>query len=189
MGSLGTFAFATSSNFIGPVQPTTTTTTTVATNTTTQSTMAASGCDATKAATQKAQDAYNAAGSGYTAQCMSNPSAAGCDALSTALTNAGAALKTAQNAQDKACNPVAVNNFGTAGITCGTQQLLDGACSLSIYKLLGIRTSDQNASIDGFVQDIVLASTFFIGTVVTVGLIVSGLLMVFSGANAALYNQ
>lgn len=63
------------------------------------------------------------------------------------------------------------------GITCNEDQLVNGQCKLNIYDTLGIRQSVRNegdpTSVGLFVQDIVLSATFFIGTLVTVALIVS----------------
>lgn len=60
-------------------------------------------------------------------------------------------------------------------------------CKFKIYDLLKIRQSvetvwEDSTSPDIFVQDIVLAATFFIGTVVTIAIIVSGLMFIFAGA-------
>jgi hypothetical protein len=47
-------------------------------------------------------------------------------------------------------------------------------------------SEDANrTSVLTLVQDIVLAATFFIGTVITLALIFSGLLFVFSGADSS----
>lgn len=75
------------------------------------------------------------------------------------------------------------------GIDCDRDRLAEGQCWFSIYKVLWIKQDTHeksNVSVGLFVQDIVLASTFFIGTVVTIALITSGLMLIFSGANESL---
>ncbi|MEI6672295.1 MAG: hypothetical protein WCL02_02805 [bacterium] len=73
------------------------------------------------------------------------------------------------------------------GISCNQDQLVNGQCKLSIYDTLGIRKSVRNegdpTSVGLFVQDIVLAATFFIGTLVTVALVVSGLMFIFAASS------
>jgi hypothetical protein len=63
------------------------------------------------------------------------------------------------------------------GIECCEEQLVNGQCKLNIYDTLGIRKSVRNTgdptSVGLFVQDVVLSATFFIGTLVTIALIVS----------------
>ncbi|AHB40841.1 hypothetical protein P148_SR1C00001G0023 [candidate division SR1 bacterium RAAC1_SR1_1] len=69
------------------------------------------------------------------------------------------------------------------GIRMNETCLLNGQCSFNIYEFLGIRKSiADNSSPELFVQDILLSATFFIGTVVTIAIIVSGLMFVFAGA-------
>ena len=69
------------------------------------------------------------------------------------------------------------------GITINEKCLLNGQCKYNIYETLGIRKSVwQDTSVGLFVQDIVLSATFFIGTVVTIALIVSWLMYIFAGA-------
>ena len=71
------------------------------------------------------------------------------------------------------------------GITCNEDQLANGQCKLNIYKTLGIRQNmtESPTSVGLFVQDIVLSATFFIGTLVTVALIVSGLMFIFAASS------
>ena len=63
------------------------------------------------------------------------------------------------------------------GITCDPTLLVNGQCKLNIYDTLGIRKSTRDTgdstSVGLFVQDVVLSATMFIGTLVTVALIVS----------------
>lgn len=72
-------------------------------------------------------------------------------------------------------------------IEMNSECLTNGQCKFKIYDLLKIRKSVEtewadSTSPDIFVQDIVLAATFFIWTVVTIAIIVSGLMFIFAGA-------
>lgn len=73
------------------------------------------------------------------------------------------------------------------GIECCEEQLVNGQCKLNIYDTLGIRKSVRNTddatSVGLFVQDIVLSATFFIGTLVTIALVVSGLMFIFAASS------
>ncbi len=73
------------------------------------------------------------------------------------------------------------------GITCNEDQLTNGQCKLNIYDTLGIRKSVRNTndptSVGLFVQDIVLSATFFIGTLITIALVVSGLMFIFAASS------
>ncbi len=91
------------------------------------------------------------------------------------------------------CKPASENITPTneansvMGITCSSEQLVNGQCKLNIYDTLGIRKSvrdtDDPTSVGLFVQDIVLSATFFIGTLVTIALIVSGLMFIFAASS------
>jgi len=68
-------------------------------------------------------------------------------------------------------------------ITMDQDCLLNWQCKFNIYQFLGIRTSIADASSpELFVQDILLSATFFIWTIVTIALVVSGLMFIFAGA-------
>ncbi|MFA6256487.1 MAG: hypothetical protein WC606_04890 [Candidatus Absconditabacterales bacterium] len=73
------------------------------------------------------------------------------------------------------------------GIDCDQTKLVNGQCKLNIYDTLGIRKSVKNegdpTSVGLFVQDVILSATFFIGTLVTVALIVSGLMFIFAASS------
>ncbi len=73
------------------------------------------------------------------------------------------------------------------GISCTEDQLLNGQCKLNVYDTLGIRktvrNTDDATSVGLFVQDVILSATFFIGTVVTVALIVSWLMYIFAASS------
>ncbi|MDO4713946.1 MAG: hypothetical protein Q4B28_04860 [bacterium] len=70
--------------------------------------------------------------------------------------------------------------------------MLNGSCSFSIYDALDIRQEgrapEERTSVMVFVQDIILGATYFIGTVVTASLIVSGLFYVLSPTDSG-YQQ
>ena len=72
------------------------------------------------------------------------------------------------------------------GMTINEECLLNGQCKFNVYDALGIRQSVRNewdaTSVGLFVQDIVLAVTMFIGTVVTVAIMVSWLMWIFAWA-------
>ena len=61
-------------------------------------------------------------------------------------------------------------------INISTDCLLRGWCSLNVYKVMWIRKSNENPTVWGFFQDIVLAATTFVWTVIVIALIVSGLI-------------
>jgi len=73
------------------------------------------------------------------------------------------------------------------GITCDPDLLVNGQCKLNIYDTLGIRQSVRDegeaTSVGLFVQDIVLSATFFIGTVVTIALVVSGIMFIMASSS------
>lgn len=79
------------------------------------------------------------------------------------------------------------NSTWAMGISCNEDQLVNGQCKLNIYDTLGIRQSVRNewdpTSVGLFVQDVVLSATMFIGTLVTVALIVSGLMFIFAASS------
>lgn len=84
-----------------------------------------------------------------------------------------------------------INNNSTPssfnGMTINEDCLTNGQCKFNIYDTLGIRKSVRSewdpTSVGLFVQDIVLSATFFIWTVVTVALMVSGLMYIFAAAS------
>lgn len=73
-----------------------------------------------------------------------------------------------------------VNNYWDMGIELNSDCLINGQCSYNIYETLGIRKSDQNPSVTTFVQDIVLATTTFIGTVIAIVLVISWILFIMA---------
>ncbi|MDR2416297.1 MAG: pilin [Candidatus Peribacteria bacterium] len=78
------------------------------------------------------------------------------------------------------------------GIVMNTGCMTSMGCSMDIGVMLGLKTpasagseEANRTSILTFVQDVVLAATFFIGTVITLALIWSGLLFIFSAADSS----
>lgn len=78
-------------------------------------------------------------------------------------------------------------NARNAGITLDNDCLTQGSCRLDIYQTLGIREDSPENSTQIFVQDAILGATFFIGTMATIGMIISGLMTVFAGADESMY--
>ena len=72
-----------------------------------------------------------------------------------------------------------------AWINCDKDQLKNGQCTFDVNETLQIRPWQEDTNVNDFVQDIVLSSTFFIGTVVAVGLIYSGRLIVIAKDSGA----
>lgn len=77
-----------------------------------------------------------------------------------------------------------------AGLELESGCLTNWNCKLNIYQTLGIRKSTawQNTT-EFLVQDIFLGATFFIGTLATVGLLISGMKMVFGGADESQFES
>ena len=73
------------------------------------------------------------------------------------------------------------------GIECGenAERLANGQCSFNIYKTIGIRQDQPDTEVGTFVQDIFLSATFFIGTVVAVALIYSGIMYIMAKDDSA----
>ncbi|MCK9466750.1 MAG: hypothetical protein M0P94_00295 [Candidatus Absconditabacterales bacterium] len=89
----------------------------------------------------------------------------------------GMLVPDSQDSSKKAC---ITNTQGNLGINMNSDCLINGQCSYNIYKTLGIRQSDQNPSVSTFVQDIVLGITMFLGTAITIILIISGILYILA---------
>lgn len=67
--------------------------------------------------------------------------------------------------------------------------LTNWQCKFYIYETLWIRQSlsrEDRSNPTIFIQDIILSATFFVGTAITIVLVISWLLFVFAGANWAL---
>lgn len=77
-----------------------------------------------------------------------------------------------------------------AGIELDPQCIGNGTCKLQVYETLQLRTDTQsNNTPENFVQDLFLWATFFIGTLATFGLVISGMMMVFGGADEGMYEK
>ena len=66
-------------------------------------------------------------------------------------------------------------------ITINPECLKNGQCGLSIYDLLWMKGKNTSATI--FVQDVLLSATLFIGTIITIALISSGLMYIMAGVD------
>lgn len=73
-----------------------------------------------------------------------------------------------------------INTEWNLWINMNTNCLINWQCSYNIYKTLGIRKSDQTPKVSTFVQDIVLGITMFLGTAITIILIISGILYILA---------
>ena len=75
----------------------------------------------------------------------------------------------------------------TMGIDCGTngEGLANGQCTFDVYETVGIRKDQPDTDVGTFVQDIFLSATFFIGTVVAVALIYSGIMYIMAKDDGA----
>ena len=62
----------------------------------------------------------------------------------------------------------------TMWIGCDANQLRNGQCTFNANTAFDIRKNQPDVSVDTFAEDIILSSTFFIGTVVAVWLMYSG---------------
>jgi len=63
-------------------------------------------------------------------------------------------------------------------VECSSDQLRQWQCTFDAYKAIGIRQNQPDTNVKTFVQDFILSSTFFIGTVVAVWLMYSGWLYI-----------
>jgi len=72
---------------------------------------------------------------------------------------------------DDGRNECIVNNEGLLGIDCNGEKLMNNTCSRNINKTLGIRASDPNPNPTWLLQDVTLAATSFIGTLLMVALL------------------
>ena len=61
----------------------------------------------------------------------------------------------------------------TMGISCSQEQLRQWQCTYDAYINLGIRQDQPDTNVKTFVQDFFLSATFFIGTVVAIGVMYS----------------
>lgn len=82
-----------------------------------------------------------------------------------------------ENPGQKTC---IINTEWSMWINMNKDCLINWQCSYNIYKTLGIRKSDQTPKVSTFVQDIVLGITMFLGTAITIILIISGILYILA---------
>lgn len=71
-------------------------------------------------------------------------------------------------------NECLINGTDNLGIQCNAKQLINGTCSRNINKTLGVRQSDTTPNPTVLLQDVVLAATSFVGTLIMIALIVMG---------------
>lgn len=77
-----------------------------------------------------------------------------------------------------------------AGIKLNSDCISNGTCKLEVYETLLLRTDTQwQNTPKNFVQDLFLWATFFIWTLATFGLVISGMMMVFWGASEGMYEK
>lgn len=86
-------------------------------------------------------------------------------------------VQTDSKTQQKVC---ILNLEWDMGINMNPDCLINGQCSMNIYKTLWIRKSDQNPSVGTFVQDIILWITMFLGTVIALILVTSWILYILA---------
>ncbi len=64
-------------------------------------------------------------------------------------------------------------------IDCDADRLTEGQCTMDTHSLLGTSSNDPEI----VVGDVLSGGAFFIRTVVSIAILVSGLLLVFAGGN------
>lgn len=74
------------------------------------------------------------------------------------------------------------NTEWALGIECNNEQLINWQCKFNINETLGIKQW-SSATIGEKIQDIILSATFFIWTIITIVIIYTGLMYVFSWAS------
>lgn len=104
-----------------------------------------------------------------------------------------AASQNEENTVTTATNSTTANTSSeNFGIDLNSKNAIEGTATFSIYDALGIkkdRAPGERTSVMNYVQDIVLGATTFIWTVVTLALILSGLLYVFSSVDSSLKSK
>lgn len=73
----------------------------------------------------------------------------------------------------------------TMWIGCNQDQLRNWQCTFDANTALGIKQNQPDVSVDAFAEDIILSSTFFIGTVVALALMFSGWTYIMAKDDAA----
>ena len=72
-----------------------------------------------------------------------------------------------------------VTNLTSLWIACDENQIKYGQCKFNINKPLMIKEENDDPTPSSLLEDGVLGATFFIGAVVTVGLIISALKLIY----------
>lgn len=75
------------------------------------------------------------------------------------------------------------------GIKLNSDCMAQWNCELNVYQLLQIREENPENNAKVFVQDAFLWATMFIGTLAVVGMLISGMLMVFGGGSESMYDK
>ncbi len=70
-------------------------------------------------------------------------------------------------------------------IDCQSDQLVNGTCTFNVNEAIGIKKSNPHDSVWIVVQDVILAGTSFIGTVLVLALITSGIMMILWGSSGS----
>lgn len=73
----------------------------------------------------------------------------------------------------------------TMWISCSPEQLKQWLCTFDPYQAIGIRQDQPDTSVKTFIQDFFLSATFFIWTVVAVGLMYSSWLYITAKDDSA----
>ena len=108
-----------------------------------------------------------------------------CDSSSEQSSSEGGEKKdSVSNKESSATNSTQTLTNEDLWINLTPDCLINGGCSFSIYDALDIRNDargdGEETSVMSFVQDIIMALTGFIGTVVTLALIISGIYYLMS---------
>lgn len=68
------------------------------------------------------------------------------------------------------------NTIAGVWMTINTDCLIKWQCGMNLYELLWIRRRDTTPTVMSLIQDVILAATTFVWTVIVIALVVSGLL-------------
>ena len=68
------------------------------------------------------------------------------------------------------------NTLASVWMTVNTRCLINWQCGMNLYELLWIRRKDTTPTVMSVIQDVILAATTFVWTLIVIALVVSGLL-------------
>lgn len=80
-------------------------------------------------------------------------------------------------AQDSSTTTTSVDDI--SGVYCTDDQLKHGQCKFNINRPLQIKEENPDPTPSNLVEDLVLGATFFIGSLVTIGLIISAIKLIY----------